>query len=214
MKKTSVQIAALVALTFFWFLMLRIVLPYSSGRTDIDFLLTKQPYLHLEHYMGAFYLHIFSSLWLLASGLTQFSANILKNKANLHRWVGRIYVVIILFISGPAAIVMSYYANGGPFSRLSFLTLSIFWWYATLRSYLAIRGGNIRAHGDWMIRSYALTLSAVTLRIMQFGFTFTDIHPFVSYQIIAWPSWLLNWAIAEWMIRQKYSLKVLSTTTS
>lgn len=57
-----------------------------------------------------------------------------------------------------------------------------------------------------MIRSYALTLSALTLRIMQFSLaTWTTVNPEDGYQLVAWPSWLLNWAVAEWIINRTRS---------
>jgi Predicted membrane protein (DUF2306) len=197
-----------IALNFFWYLMLRIILPYTSGETDIDFLQTKQHIIHLSHYRWAFYLHIFSSLWLLGSGLTQFSSFLLKRYPSVHRWIGKVYIGIILFVSGPAALIMAYYANGDLIGQISFMTLSILWWWVTFRGYQAIRNEQIKAHGEWMIRSYALTFSAITLRIMQFYFaTFTTIDSELAYQIIAFPSWILNILIAEWIIRKASWMK-------
>ncbi len=194
--------AGLSAIVFVSFLMARIVWPYTSGRLDIDFLLSKQRIVHFLHYRLAFYTHIFPALLVLLAGLTQFSGAILQRATALHRWVGRVYVYSILGVCGPAAIVMAWYANGGPVAQASFLLLSIFWWVATWMAYRAIRTGDIRKHGAWMIRSYALTLSAITLRLMQFGLAqYSDIDPETAYRLVAWPSWVLNWAVAEVIIR-------------
>jgi hypothetical protein len=196
--KHLISITAFVILAFFWYLMWVIVFPYASGRTDIDFLLSKQHVIHLSHYKWAFYLHIFSSLWVLASGLTQFSKTILKKAPAVHRWVGKIYVGIILLVSGPAALVMAIYANGGPMTKASFIMLSVAWWFCTLLGYRAIRARKINSHRAWMVRSYALTLSAITLRLMQYLIAvYSGINPEVSYELVAWPSWLLNWCLAE-----------------
>jgi uncharacterized membrane protein len=192
------------SLSLFWYLMFRIVAPYSSGATDIDFLQTKQHIIGWATYRWSFYLHIFSSLWVLAAGLTQFSTILLRKTPTIHRWVGRIYVGIIVLISAPAAFIMSIYANGDDFTKASFMVLSILWWLTTWRAYRAILKGDIIRHKAWMYRSYALTLSAITLRIMQFGFaTWTDIEPEIAYQIIALPSWLINLFIAEILIYYK-----------
>jgi uncharacterized membrane protein len=189
------------ALALFWYLMFRIVAPYTSGATDIDFLQTKQHIIGWATYRWSFYLHIFSSLWVLASGLTQFSSGLLRKNPAVHRWVGRIYVGIIVLVSAPAACVMSIYANGNDFTKASFLVLSLLWWLTTWWAYRAIVKGDIVKHKAWMYRSYALTLSAITLRIMQFGFaTWTDIDPETAYEIIALPSWVVNLLIAEIVI--------------
>lgn len=52
-----------------------------------------------------------------------------------------------------------------------------------------------------MIRSFALTLSAITLRCWKVFFAnFTDIPPMDRYRLIAWLGWTLNLLIAEWYI--------------
>lgn len=193
----------LALLAFFTWVMFRIIWPYTSGRTDIDFLLTKQHIIHLPHYRGAFYLHIFPALLVLAAGLTQFSGKILQRLPVLHRWVGRVYAFSILLACGPAGMLMAWYANGGPWAQASFLVLSGLWWGCTWVAWRAIRAGDIRRHGAWMLRSYALTLSAITLRLMQFGLaSYTDTDPEEAYRLVAWPSWVLNLVIAEVVIRR------------
>lgn len=201
--KVFIQIVLLVILTFFWYMFIHIVLPYASGETDIDFLQTKQSIVHLKYYMSAFYLHIFTSLWVFAAGITQFSGWILRKAVWLHRWVGIGYVFLVVFVSAPSALVMSFYANGGFWSKCSFSLLSVLWWWTTLQSYRYIRQHDIKKHGAYIIRSYALALSAVTLRLMQYGFAiWTTYNPEDTYRWVAFPSWFLNALIAEWIIRK------------
>lgn len=193
----------LFAVGFFTFLMGNIVWPYTSGRLDIDFLLSKQHIIHLLHYRAAFYVHIFPALLVIAAGITQFSGKILKKMPAVHRWTGRLYVFSILFLCGPAGLTMAFYANGGLPTKASFITLSLLWWSTTWVAYRAIRAGDIRQHGAWMIRSYALTLSAISLRIMQFGLaSYSDISPESAYEIVAWPSWIFNLLAAELLLRE------------
>ena len=98
---------------------------------------------------------------------------------------------------------MAWYANGGLLTRISFLLLSGLWWWVTWKAYRAIRAGQIRQHGAWMLRSYALTLSAITLRLMQFSLAmYSDIDPETAYRLVAWPSWAFNLLVAEWVIRR------------
>ncbi len=196
--RTARSLLGLAGVSFFTWVMLRIIWPYTSGRSDIDFLLSKQHIIHLLHYRAAFYLHIFPALLVLAAGLTQFSGSLLRRVPALHRWMGRMYAFSILLVCGPAGMVMAWYANGGPFAQASFLSLSILWWGSTWWAWRAIRAGNIRAHGAWMIRSYALTFSAITLRLMQYGLAmYADLDPETAYRLVAWPSWLLNLLVAE-----------------
>lgn len=194
----------LLVIGFFTLLMARIVAPYTSGRLDIDFLLSKQHIIYKPHYRTAFYLHIFPALLVLAAGLTQFSAGILRHTPAVHRWVGRAYAFSIVFVCGPAGFVMAWYANGGWIPKSSFLILSVLWWTCTLIAWRAARRGALREHRVWMMRSYALTLSAVTLRLMQYFLAVcSTLDPDFCYQLVAWPSWIINLAIAEAVIRYK-----------
>jgi len=196
-------IFGLLAVGFFTFLMGSIAWPYTSGRLDIDFLLSKQHIIYLLHYRVSFYLHIFPALLVLAAGATQFSGKILKKTPAVHRWVGRVYAFSILGVCGPAGLLMAFYANGGWLTKTSFVTLSLLWWGTTWLAYRAIRAGNVHRHGAWMIRSYALTLSAISLRVMQFGLaSYSDISPEEAYELVAWPSWVLNFLLAELILRR------------
>lgn len=57
------------------------------------------------------------------------------------------------------------------------------------------------AHRIYMVRSFALTLSAITLRCWKVILVnFTTIPPMDRYRIIAWLGWTLNLLIAEWII--------------
>jgi hypothetical protein len=55
-----------------------------------------------------------------------------------------------------------------------------------------------------MIRSFSLTLAAITLRIYIFAASwFVDLGQPLAYAILAWLSWLPNLLAAEWIIRKK-----------
>lgn len=72
----------------------------------------------------------------LAAGLTQFSGRVLRRARGLHCWMGRVYTYIIVFGSGPAALMLAFYANGGPGAIASFIMLSILWWSFTWLGWL------------------------------------------------------------------------------
>ncbi len=190
-----------VLILFFAGLMIYVTIPYLTFRLDVDFLVTKQSIIHLKHWRYAFYLHILSSVLVLLAGATQFSGYFLRNYRKAHRLIGKSYVLIILLISGPGALVMSFYANGTVVAKTSFVILSLLWVsFTALAFYFALRR-NFIAHRKFMIRSYALTLSAITLRL------YALIIPHVThmdgrdeYSLIAWSSWTINLLIAEILI--------------
>jgi uncharacterized membrane protein len=183
------------------FLMVQMAIEYSSFKTDIYFLRFKQEYLHIRLWKTAFYTHVFSSVLALAAGLTQFSENVLKNYRRLHRIIGWIYAVDILVINFPAAMVMAYYANGLLPSKIAFTILDCLWLWFTLKAVIAARKGNISQHKRFMIRSFALTFSAITLRSWKI-ILISTIHPdpLALYMIDAWLGFVPNLLFAEWLI--------------
>jgi hypothetical protein len=200
-NKNIFKISLLTALAFFSFLMLRIIYVYIPMQTDVAFLQLKQSYIHITEWRAAFFVHVFSSLFVLLAGFTQFSKWLLLNRPRLHRVIGYSYVINVLMITGPAGLLMSFYANGGISSRIAFVMLSVLWILFTgIALYKAVKR-KFKAHRIYMIRSYALTLSAVTLRIWKVLLAyFTGLPPMDRYRIIAWLGWTLNLLVAELII--------------
>jgi hypothetical protein len=168
---------------------------------DTAFLQLKQDYLHISEWRFAFYTHVFSSILVLLAGFTQFSSIIFKKYRGFHKKMGYVYVINILMVTGPASLLMGFYANGGVSSRIAFVLLALLWLgFTVIALYKAIKK-NFVAHRNFMIRSFALTLSAITLRIWKVIFAVTtDIPPMDRYRIIAWLGWVLNLIIAEYII--------------
>jgi hypothetical protein len=186
---------------YFGYLMLLITIPYLSFRLDVDFLITKQRIIHLKHWRYAFYLHVLSSLFVLLAGATQFTNYFLRKHKKVHQLVGKMYVYIILFISGPGALVISFYANGDVIAKTSFVILSLLWILFTALSFFYVLKKDFVKHRAFMIRSYALTFSAVTLRLYAFVLPHViHLEAKEEYALIAWASWTINLLAAEGII--------------
>lgn len=198
-----------LTLLFFTFLMVRITLPYLPLDYDVAFLRIKQWVIHNDIWRTAFFLHVFSSTFLLLAGFTQFY-NPLKKFSKLHRQLGKLYIFILLVLSAPAGFIMSLYANGGLPSQIAFTFLSVLWIIFTFKAYTAIRNRDFILHGNFMLRSYALTLSALTLRAWKYIIVMLfHPHPMDVYMLVAWLGWVPNLIIAEWLIRTNFSAKII-----
>ena len=195
------NIILVLLLLFFCSLMIRLSWPYRSLRFDVDFLLTKQSIIHIKHWRYSFYLHVFLSIFTLVAGFTQFSNYILKKYKRIHRIMGYAYVTDVLVLAGPSALVMSFYANGTLLSKTSFVLLSFLWMLFTAFALVYVKKKNFKAHKNWMIRSYALTLSAISLRLYaMFLPKIVHLGAQEEYAVIAWASWTINLLIAELII--------------
>lgn len=190
--------------------MIDLTLPYLSFTYDVDFLLTKQKIIHLRHWRYAFNFHILLSIFSLLAGLTQFSQYILTKHKKLHRLMGYIYVIDVICIAGPSGLIMAFYANGTIVSKTSFVLLSILWIGFTTMAIIKVLQRDFIEHEKWMIRSYALTLSAISLRLMAFVLPkFMHLTAQTEYALIACLSWTINLLIAEWIIFSQKSNHLL-----
>lgn len=188
-------------LLFFSYLMLLITLQYIPVRTDAAFLQIKQEALQHWFYPAVFFAHVFSCIVVLLAGFTQFPLVFRTKYRKMHRYAGRVYILLILCVSGPSGFVMACMANGGPVAQISFCILAALWLFFTWKGFVTIRQGNVAAHMRWMYRSYALTLSAITLRLWKWGVVLAfEPRPMDAYRIVAWLGWTVNLAVAEWLI--------------
>ena len=185
-------------ISFFSLLMFNVIWPYTSWEWDVDFLQSKYLIIHLDYYRLSFYAHIFSSLIVMFSGAFLFSKYILQNYSRFHRFFGKLYVGLVLLISAPTGMVMAFHANGGWPAKISFLILTPLWWWFTYKGYQTARSKNFTAHKKWMMRSYALTLSAITLRLCQlFIHEIISLDPTTQYVLVSWGSWMFNLGVVE-----------------
>jgi hypothetical protein len=84
-----------------------------------------------------------------------------------------------------------------------FLCLGLLWLGTTLKAYQTIRRGEVQAHQQWMIYSYAACFAAVTLRIWLPLLIIAHQGEFIpAYRIVAWLSWLPNVLLA-WYINAR-----------
>ncbi|MBO9674554.1 MAG: DUF2306 domain-containing protein [Sphingobacteriaceae bacterium] len=157
----------------------------------------------IKAYLPVFYVHVYSAVFVLLAGFTQFNGKILTKYPQLHRWLGYLYVSFVLLLASPSGIFIGWFANGGLIAKTSFIILGVLWFWFTLKATLLILKRKITAHKQFMYRSFALAASAVTLRLWKVILVYL-FHPAPMdvYQIIAWLGWIPNLLIAEWLIKK------------
>jgi uncharacterized membrane protein len=144
-------------------------------------------------------LHLAASAVALAVGPLQHNSRIRGRFLGLHRWLGRTYVLAVMF-GGGAALALATASRGGLPTHVAFGALAVLWLGTTAMAYREIRRGDPLSHRRWMTRSYALTFAAVTLRIylpasVAIGLPFEP-----AYQAISWLCWVPNLVVAEGLI--------------
>ena len=136
----------------------------------------------------------------LLFGPAQFLPDMRRRWPAAHRAVGRIYVVGCL-VGGSSALVLAAGISSGPIAGAGFATLGTAWLYATAQGWRAGHKRRFPDHPRWMIRSFALTFSAVTLRTYMLGVGFAGGNMMKAYPAIAWLCWVPNVVLAEAYLR-------------
>jgi uncharacterized membrane protein len=165
--------------------------------------------------LAGLYVHAFSGGIALIIGPFQFISRLRTRRPTLHRWMGRIYLVAILF-GGLSAFLIAPGMISGLVGEFGLILLGMLWLWTGWNAYRNIRAGNKNIHREWMIRNYALTFSAVTLRLWLGTLIGTQI-PFLEtkyagdfdalfvevYQVVMWLAWVPNLIVAEMIVQRR-----------
>lgn len=200
--KTLPALLFILAVLFFTGVMTGEVLPYFKFEYADGFLGTKpDSVLQKVDFQWAFYIHISSSLVAIFAGLWQFWPFLHRKYPKLHRQLGKTYILAILLLAAPSGLVLGYYANAGLPAKTGFMLQSILWWVLTFLAWWEIKKQRWLAHTDMMIRSFAVTLAAMSLRTESYAmYYFFHTKPIETYVTVTWLSWVGNFLIAEMLV--------------
>jgi hypothetical protein len=199
----SLQVLFWLPVTVFSLLLIYNTLPYFSFSKEFDFIQERILLFQNKVYNTSFYIHIFAGMFCIGAALIQFSRYILKKKKAIHVWSGRIYVFVVLVLGAPTGLFMSFFAKGSFWERGLFMFMAVFWFYTTLKGLTTILKKNVLAHKIWMIRSYAMAMTAVTFRVYHIIFYLLDWDHLANYELSLWISVIGNMLVAEWVIYRK-----------
>jgi hypothetical protein len=151
----------------------------------------------------------FGALWLdalrvhVATALVAFplclvlTTRALQRRAALHRWLGRLSGVLVLFALVPSGVVLAFHAKGGSVVTAGFLlTASIVAWAMT-RGIASARRRDLVSHRRSMRHVVGQMSVAVVSRAMLLGFDSAGIDPDVAYVIALWVPVLASFAVVE-----------------
>ena len=199
------KILLIIGFGYFFWLMLKITLEYVPLDPNVSFLMIKQTEVHdRPEYLWFFYTHVYTSIFVLLAGFLAILRKDFRLK-NFHINAGKIYIFLILLFAAPSGIYMGIFANGGFLSKISFVILGSLWWFSTFKAYQLARQKKFKEHKQWMWRSFALTISAITLRIWKVIIVYLfHPNPMDVYQVIAWLGWVPNILLIEYLITKKH----------
>jgi uncharacterized membrane protein len=154
--------------------------------------------------------HIVAAAVFAILGVFQFSARLRRRRPSWHRRSGRVLVGAGLAVAG-SGLWMTLFYTGAPGGQLLWavriLVGSAMAAFIVL-GFTAIRRRDLAAHRAWMIRAYALAVGAGTQAFTQgvgealFG------TGELSTALSVSAGWVINVAVAEWVIRRPRARRV------
>lgn len=144
-------------------------------------------------------IHVAGAVTALLLGSLQFLPGL--RKVAVHRWIGRTYVLGCL-VGGAAGLILAFGSSAGPIASAGFGSLAVLWIAVNLLGWRAALDRRFADHRRWMIRSWALTLAAVTLRLYLPTVQILDLPFLPWYRAIAWLAWVPNLLVAELWLRR------------
>jgi len=118
-----------------------------------------------------------------------------------HRRSGTVYVISCL-LAGVAGLLLAAGASSGPIATAGFGLLAIIWIGCTAQAWRLARAHDFVRHRRWMIRSYALTFAAVTLRLYLPAAIIAHLDVVTAYRAISFLCWVPNLIFAELWLRR------------
>lgn len=147
-------------------------------------------------YRSIVVIHGFAGMVALLGGGLQFAL-----KGPRHRWLGRVYLLGVL-VAAATGVPMALRAEGGWPAQLSFLLLDLAWLVTAALAWRTAVTRRFAAHRRWMERNYALTYSAVILRLVLNGLEAAGFGFNLIYPVASW-SWVSTLACAELVARER-----------
>ena len=187
-----------------WFLLALFAVVNAVGA--LRYLLPHVPFpVEMENFIqrrAALSLHALGGAVALLVGPLQFLPAFRDRNWRRHRLLGWIYCGAVL-LGWAASAWIAPHAQTGSIAASGFLALGFAWIVTTGIALRFILRGDAASHRRWMIRSFALTAAAITLR-MYLPLVFVFHWPFsIGYPAIAWLCWVPNAIAAEIYLRYR-----------
>lgn len=135
--------------------------------------------------------HISAGMVALLAGPWQFSSALRRSYLRVHRMTGRIYLTAV-GLGGLAALSLAMTTSLGWAWGFGVGTLAVVWLATSGMAFYAIVHKQIKAHQEWMRRSYIATFAFVTVRLLGDTPPMSHLQPEHDVLITSiWVCWVL-----------------------
>jgi uncharacterized membrane protein YozB (DUF420 family) len=152
--------------------------------------------------------HVAGGVIALLIGPFQFFSLIRKKYPQVHRTIGKDYLLCIV-VSGVAATYLAIVHNLLIKHEFVFATgvlgMALAWFLTAGLALWAVKQRNFVQHQEWMVRSYVLTSNFILFRLMFYGLLEIESFPYKDEVggVTGWASWSVPLLIAEVIMQSK-----------
>ena len=144
--------------------------------------------------------HVAGAATALLVGPIQFLPWVRRRFPALHSTLGRVYGVSCL-TGGVGGFVMAFGVTSGPIPMVGFASLAVCWIVANIQGWRLAVARRFDEHRAWMLRSFAMTFAAVTLRLYIVVLPMLGVAPLDAYRASAFLAWIPNLILVELYLR-------------
>jgi uncharacterized membrane protein len=152
-------------------------------------------------------LHIVSATLFCLLGAFQFAPGFRRRHRTWHRVSGRVLVPAGLLSALTGLWMIAFYppmAGDGPLLAVIRYAVGAAMVASILLGFRAILRRDVKTHSAWMIRGYAIGLGAGTQVFTHLPWAVAGVIPSgTTRALLMAAGWLINIAVAEWIIRRK-----------
>ena len=167
------------------------------GEDLAPFVIEKLPLPLEDVWMLALKLHVVAAIVCLPACVLLASKTLLARGRGLHRWMGRITGVVVLFALVPSGFYLSLFAKGGLPSTVGFMLSGVIVAVAMIQGVRAARAGRFVEHRRWVLHVLAQLSVAVTSRAMLYAFDAAAVDEGLAYLISLWLPVVGSFAVVE-----------------
>lgn len=161
---------------------------------------------NMAHYQpvapAALYAHILFGPLAMALAPFQLWGGLRRARPRLHRVLGYVSALSIL-LAGLGALAFLPWFLGSLWAATGFALLAMAWIGVTARAVWLARARRLAEHRDWMLRSVALTLAGVTLRLIMPVLIAQGWSVPETFDVTGWACWIPNLIVIEIWLHRK-----------
>jgi hypothetical protein len=158
-------------------------------------------------------LHVFGGLLALLTGPFQLWSGFRRRHIAAHQWMGRLYVASVV-VSSVTALNLSFHTESWTFGVALFVGSTV-WLITTSAALVAAVRRRLEAHREWVIRSYILTFTFVSFRLILEIPWFEELGAEAEISTtVTWLCWIVPLLTHEFVRNNTIQAKNLTTETT